>query len=126
MSGLLVFTLFNKKACIDMCSVREILLPKTITKMPCMPEYMIGLINIHGHVIPVMDLRIRLSLKATFTDKTCIIVIDTVSGMLAVVADEVNGIIRNVETINDTRTEYDFIKGLCSYNGEIAYILGFE
>jgi len=55
--------------------VREIIRMLKITLVPQMPEYVKGVINLRGRVIPVVDLRVKFGLKAGFTDRTCIVVV---------------------------------------------------
>jgi len=55
--------------------VREIIRMQKITPVPQMPEFVKGVINLRGRVIPVVDLRVKFGLKADFTERTCIVVV---------------------------------------------------
>jgi purine-binding chemotaxis protein CheW len=54
--------------------VREIIRLQKITPVPQMPEFVKGVTNLRGRVIPVVDLRVKFGLKAEFSDHTCIVV----------------------------------------------------
>ncbi len=74
----LTFRLAENEYAIDILAVREIIGVPDITVVPQMPEFVKGVINLRGKVIPVVDLRQRFGLGETqHTEETCIIVIDT-------------------------------------------------
>ncbi len=63
--------------CINVNKILNILEMHKITKVPKSPEYMLGLINLRGEVIPVIDTRIRFGIEVSdITKNTCIIVMD--------------------------------------------------
>lgn len=74
----LTFRLVDNEYAIDILAVREIIGVPDITTVPQMPNFVKGVINLRGKVIPVIDLRERFGLGPTpRTDETCVIVIDT-------------------------------------------------
>jgi len=60
---------------ISVLKVREIIRMQKITPVPQMPEFVKGVINLRGRVIPVVDLRVKFGLKGEFTERTCIVVV---------------------------------------------------
>lgn len=71
----LTFTLGNEIYALDISSVREVLEMTTITKIPRTPEYMCGVLNLRGHAVPVVDMRLKLDMSKTEkTVNTCIII----------------------------------------------------
>ncbi|MCE1188878.1 MAG: chemotaxis protein CheW [Ignavibacteria bacterium] len=73
----LTFTLEKELFAVDVAKVREVLDYTTITKIPRTPEYMRGVINLRGSVVPVIDLRLKFGMeKCEHTIKTCIIVLE--------------------------------------------------
>lgn len=73
----LTFTLGKEEYGIEILKVREIIGYMEITAVPKAPEYVKGVINLRGQVIPVLDLRTRFGMEsATITDQTCIIVVE--------------------------------------------------
>src|SRR5688572_16694109 len=55
--------------------VREIIRLQKITPVPQMPDFVKGVINLRGRVIPIVDLRVKFGLQAEFADRTCIVVV---------------------------------------------------
>lgn len=74
----LTFTLAGEIFALDISAVREVLELKAITRVPRMPAYMRGVINLRGQGVPVIDLRRKFSLEcASDTVNTCIIIVET-------------------------------------------------
>jgi len=72
----LVFQLGREEFGIRVLKVREIMGIQDITAVPQMPDYVKGVINLRGKVIPVMDLRLKFGLpEQEYTQRTCIIVV---------------------------------------------------
>lgn len=85
----LTFKLGDEEYGVQILKVREIIGLMDITKVPQMPGYVKGVINLRGKVIPVIDLRAKFCLpEVDYTDQTCIIVID-VGGMVGTIVDSV-------------------------------------
>jgi purine-binding chemotaxis protein CheW len=85
----LTFKLGDEEYGVQILKVREIIGLMDITKVPQMPGYVKGVINLRGKVIPVIDLRSKFCLpEVDYTDQTCIIVID-VGGMVGTIVDSV-------------------------------------
>ena len=73
----LTFKLADEIFGVDVAKVREILELTTITRMPQMPEYVSGVINLRGSVVPVIDLKLKLGMPATArTVNTCIVLVE--------------------------------------------------
>ena len=73
----LTFKLANEEYGIDILKVKEIIGLMPITVLPQTPEFVKGVINLRGRVIPVMDLRLRFGMEPMrYTDRTCIIVLE--------------------------------------------------
>lgn len=71
----LTVVLDNEAYGIAVLKVREIIRMQKITTVPQMPEYVKGVINLRGRVIPVIDLRLKFGLKAEMAERTCIVVV---------------------------------------------------
>ncbi|MEO5379153.1 MAG: chemotaxis protein CheW [Magnetococcus sp. DMHC-6] len=73
----LTFYLATELFAVDIAKVREVLEFAKVTKVPRTPEYMLGVINLRGSVVPVVDMRAKfhLSMQARTVD-TCIIIIE--------------------------------------------------
>ncbi|AGT08381.1 chemotaxis protein CheW [Paracoccus aminophilus] len=91
---LLAFRLGEQEYCIDIMSVREIRGWTNATPLPFSPAHVVGVINLRGTILPVLDLAIRLKMKATSaSDKNVIIVVDVNNQTAGLLVDAVSDII---------------------------------
>jgi purine-binding chemotaxis protein CheW len=107
---------------IGVLSVREIMGVLEITAVPQTPQYVKGIINLRGKVVPVVDLRLKFGMEpAEYTQRTCIIVVDVPGEqrrmLMGVVVDSVSEVL-NV-TPADIEKAPDFGEGVA-----IPYLLG--
>ncbi len=73
----LTFQLGEEVFAIDVANVREILEFNSVTRVPRSPEYMRGVINLRGSVVPVFDMRLKFGMSTTEkTINTCIVVVE--------------------------------------------------
>ncbi|NLV91980.1 MAG: purine-binding chemotaxis protein CheW [Firmicutes bacterium] len=72
---LVVFSLYGEEFGIEITQVREIIKPREITRLPHTPDFIKGVTNIRGEVIPVIDLRQRFGVEAATTDQDSRIII---------------------------------------------------
>ena len=91
----LTFTLENEEFGIGILTVKEIIGMMAITPIPRTPDWVLGVINLRGKVIPVVDLRLKFEMESRpFDDRTCIVVVEVGSekGILSIglVVDAVN------------------------------------
>ena len=71
----LTVVLENEAYGIGVLKVREIIRMQKITPVPQMPNFVKGVINLRGRVIPIVDMRVKFGLKAEFAERTCIVVV---------------------------------------------------
>lgn len=133
----LTFKLGDEVFSIDVAQVREVLELSTITKVPQAPEFMRGVINVRGSVIPVVDLRLKFGMTRTEeTVYTRIIVMDLdldgETTVLGAMADSVHEVIElDGGSIEDppkigSRWRTEFIKGIGKRNEEFIIILDID
>lgn len=97
----MVFSIDNESYGIEIKYVTEIIGIQTITEVPELPDYMKGIINLRGKIIPVMDIRLRFRKEPKeYNDRTCIIVVDIMDMSVGLIVDSVSEVV----TINDTET----------------------
>ena len=94
----LTFQLAEEVYALDISKVREVLDFTTVTKVPRTPDFMRGVINLRGSVVPVVDLRLKFGMAATEkTVNTCVIITEvTVDGdttVLGCLADSVQEVL---------------------------------
>jgi purine-binding chemotaxis protein CheW len=130
----LTFRLGDEVFALDISKVREVLDFTTVTKVPRTPEFMRGVINLRGSVVPVVDLRLKFGMTRTENSvNTCVIITEvTVDGdttVLGALADSVQEVLDlDAEHIapaprigSKLRTE--FIRGMGKRNDQFIIIL---
>ncbi len=133
----LTFTLADEVFAVDVARVREILEMPSITKVPQVPDFMRGVINLRGCVAPVIDLRLKFGMQETAqTVNTCIIVVEvTMDGettILGALADSVQEVIEmessQIEAAPHigTHLNTEFIKGMGKHDGRFVMILDID
>jgi purine-binding chemotaxis protein CheW len=131
----LTFVLSQETYGIEILKVQEIIGVMEITRVPRTPDYMRGVINLRGKVIPVIDLRTKFSLQSVpSTEKTCIIVVQvprenmaqTTMGILVDEVCEVANIeseqIENTPNFGTT-LDTDFILGVGKTGQKVIMLL---
>jgi len=92
---LVSFMLADEEYGVEVLKVREIIRMPNITKMPNTPDYVVGIINLRGKVIPIVSMRRRFNLEENENSiQTRIIIMDVVGGMTGFIVDGVSEVIR--------------------------------
>src|SRR5512135_2970730 len=94
----LTFKLGDEVFAVDISKVREVLDFTTVTKVPRTPDFMRGVINLRGSVVPVVDMRLKFGMSQTEkTVNTCIIIVEVTleneTTVLGALADSVQEVI---------------------------------
>jgi purine-binding chemotaxis protein CheW len=97
-SQYLTFKLDHELYAVDIAKVREVLEFTAVTKVPRTPDFMRGVINLRGNVVPVVDMRLKLGLTQTEkTVNTCVVItevdVDGEKTVLGALADSVQEVI---------------------------------
>jgi len=133
----LTFTLGDELFAVDIGSVREILDDKNITKIPRTPTYMRGVLNLRGHAVPVVDLRLKFGMAPTeMTVNTCVIITEITLGdekaVLGALADSVQEVLEiepghiSPPPRMGTAINVKFIKGMGKRNDRFVMILDID
>ena len=126
----MVFVINNQKYALSSKYIIEIIEMLPITKVPFLPKYMKGIINLRSTIIPVMDARMRFDIEPIdYNERTCIIIIENNMDKIGLIVDAVNEVI-NISpdksmkmTSNKEEGKKNFIKGVSEINDEIQLIL---
>ncbi len=95
----LTFRLGQEIYGIDIRVVIEIIGIQPITSVPEVPDYVQGIINLRGKIIPVVDMRLRFRREfQAYHDRTCIVVIDVQDVLIGLIVDGVSEVLRIPET----------------------------
>lgn len=127
---LVTFRLGNEEYSLDILKVQEIIRHMELTRVPRTPDFVDGVINLRGRVIPVLDLRKRFGLAADErTNETRIIVVDVDETTVGLKVDAVSEVLRlPADTVEPapaivTGSESDYIKGVGKLEGRLLILL---
>jgi purine-binding chemotaxis protein CheW len=133
----LTFNLSGEQYGLEILKVKEIIGLMEITRVPRIPDFVRGVINLRGKVIPIIDLRKKFDMESTEdTEHTCIIVVDimqdNVSLQIGIVVYSVSEVIDiSDDAIEETptfgtSTSTVFIKGIAKTKGGVKILLNIE
>ncbi|MBI5409486.1 MAG: chemotaxis protein CheW [Nitrospirae bacterium] len=133
----LTFKLEDEVFALDISKVREVLEYTTVTKVPRTPDFMCGVINLRGGVVPVVNMRLKFGMTdAEKTVNTCIIIVEvTLDGettILGALADSVQEVMDlEADQIEPapkigTRLNTEFIKGMGKHDSKFIMILDID
>lgn len=133
----LTFLLGGEMFAIGILNIKEIIEYGNLTEVPMMPEFIRGVINLRGAVVPVVDLSARFGRKRTgITRRTCIVIIeveaDDGTQDVGVVVDSVSEVLEipsgEIEPAPSfgTRIRADFIAGMGKVNGKFVIVLSVD
>ena len=130
---LVIFDLASETYGVDIVSVREIIRMQEITKVPRTADFVEGVINLRGKVIPVIDLRKRFGfVQADATKETRIVVVDIGGNDIGVVVDAVTEVLRlsgdSVEPPTGviTTTDSDYLLGIAKLESRLIILLDLQ
>lgn len=133
----LTFELQEEVFALDISKVREVLDYTRVTKVPDTPEFMLGVINLRGSVVPVVDMRLKFGMSKTEkTLNTCIIIVevelDGETTILGALADSVEEVMElDPDRIEPpprigTRLKTKFLKGMGKRDEHFIIILDID
>lgn len=126
----LSFFLGSEEYAIEILKVQEIIGLLPITPVPKMPNYVRGVLNLRGKIVPIMNLRVRFDLPTVEdTEETCIIVIQEDKHLMGIVVDKVSEVadiesdhIEQVPSFGITGNS-DYLSGLGKLKDSVKMIL---
>ncbi|MBF0370662.1 MAG: chemotaxis protein CheW [Magnetococcales bacterium] len=105
-SQFLTFKLAEEVFGVDISQVKEVLEYTPMTKMPQMPDYMCGVINLRGHAVPVTDMRSKFDMPAAErTVNTCIIIVEVATKEGEMVIGAMADSVKEVMTLEPDQVE---------------------
>ncbi len=133
----LTFTLDEEEYGIGILKVKEIIGMMDITSVPRTPQFIKGVINLRGKVIPIIDLRLKFEMgEIPYTDRTCIIVVEVDSEegtiLIGIVVDAVSEVLNIQEgEIEETpafgtQLNTDYILGMAKTQGGVKILLNID
>lgn len=133
----LTFTLNKEEYGLEILKVREIVGYMEATEVPQSPDYVKGVVNLRGQVIPVIDLRTKFGMpQAEVTDQTCIIVVQIQHNEswinTGIIVDQVEEVLNitedNIEKTDQfgTNVNSDFILGIAKREESVTILLDID
>lgn len=134
----LTFVLGREHYGVPVLKVREIIRLCDITPVPQMPDYIKGVLNLRGKIIPVADLRVKFRLASSAnTDLTCIVVVqvslaDKSSTLMGLIVDAVEEVVNltaaDIEPTPDFggTIQADYILGMAKVKGQVKALLDID
>ncbi len=126
----LTFALGNEEYGLEILKVREIIGLMDITAVPQVPNYIKGVINLRGKVIPVTDLRLKFGMNAIdYTKETCVIVLNVGDILIGIIVDRVCEVLdvmqKDIEPPPSfgTKVHTDFIIGIGKVGERVKILL---
>lgn len=127
------FRLADETYGINVMQIQEVLRYSEIAPVPGAPHYVLGIINLRGNVVTVIDTRTRFGLtQAEVTDQSRIVVLELEGQVVGVLVDSVAEVVylkeSEVETAPNVGNDESarFIQGVCNKNGELIILVEFE
>ena len=133
----LTFTMDKEEYGIGILKIKEIIGMMPITSVPRTPEFVKGVINLRGKVIPIIDLRLRFGMEPIeYTDRTCIIVVEINAQdstiQIGAIVDTVSEVLNiKAEDIEDTPAfgtslDTEYILGMAKVSGGVKILLDID
>ena len=133
----LSFFLGGQEYATDILRVQEIKGWDTVTRVPYSPKYILGVINLRGAIVPVVDLRVRLALESAPFDPATVVIVVRVAGargerIVGLVVDAVSDVYsfsaENIQPPPEAVGSLDqmFVLGLAKHEDKLVIILDIE
>lgn len=118
---------------IEILRVQEIIRLVPITRVPRMPDFIGGVINLRGRIVPVIELRRRLGLgPVEVSRETCIVVVRSAALLLGLLVDRVHEVLEakpeQIDAVPDfgTSIDTDFLTGLAKHGDRVVLLLNMD
>jgi len=129
----LCFKVADEEYALSIMSIKEIIKPREVTEVPRMPRFVSGVISLRGVIIPIMDMRLRLSLPVKeVTGRERILVLKTSNGLCGVLVDAVIQVVRIGSSAIEgppailDGVDREFVMGLGRYDNRMLILLNLE
>lgn len=129
----LTFTLVGEEYGVDILAVREIRGWSRVTRIPQTPDYVLGVLNLRGAIVPIMDLRLRFGLeRESRGDSTVTIIVAIGARLFGIVVDGVSDVVdidqASIKSVPDMGAVVDtrYLKGLVTHDERMVMLLDVE
>lgn len=129
----LTFNLAGEEYGVDILAVREIRGWSRVTRIPQTPDYVLGVLNLRGAIVPIMDLRLRFGLeRENYGDNTVVIIVAVDERLFGIVVDAVSDVVdidpAAIKPVPDMGSVVDtrYLKGLATHVERMVMLLDVE
>jgi len=128
---MIIFRLGNEEYAVPITSIHEIIMPQTPTHIPKSPSFVEGIINLRGHIIPIIDGKKKFmldTLEKKDSSSSRIMVLDIEGEIIGLIVDEVSEVIHlNTEDIEappiDMAEDADFLWGVGKFENRLLILI---
>ena len=129
------FNIADEKFGVNILMVQEIIRSAQVTKVPNSPDFVEGVINLHGNIIPVIDLRKRLNLygEESESKQVWMLILNINNSNVGFVVDRVTEVLQIEEDSIEPAPEIivaglesQYIDGVCDIDGKLIILLDFD
>jgi purine-binding chemotaxis protein CheW len=128
-SRCLCFNLGNEEYAVPLLKIKEVIAKPELTPLPQSPSYFLGIMNLRGQIVSILDLRIKLGIKPSASRETSVMILDLGAHSVGVVVDQVNAVqlIKNKDISEKPSLEqtknHDYITGVFKRNEKLVFLL---
>jgi purine-binding chemotaxis protein CheW len=129
----LTFTLGREEYCIDILKVREIRGYDAVTRVANAPDFIKGVINLRGNIVPIVDLRIKFRLEQVeYGGQTAVIILGILERTIGIVVDSVSDVISLAHERIKPAPEFSaalntqYIQGLATLDDRMIIVVNIE
>lgn len=129
----LSFVLGEEQYALDIMAVKEIRGYEAVTKIANSPDFIKGVINLRGDIVPIVDLRIKFGVgEATYNEFTIVIMLNVCERIVGIVVDAVSDVIKltneDIKPPPEFGVAFDtrFLHGLSEVNGAMVILVNIE
>jgi len=129
----LAFALGAEQYAVDLLQVQEIRGYEAVTRIANAPEHILGVINLRGRIVPILDLRVRFGLEhASFNEQTVAIILNVREAVVGAVVDAVSDVVQiGADDIKDTPTlsstvNTDHMTGMATVDDRMLIMLDMD
>ena len=128
----LTFALADEEYGVEILKVQEIRGYDTVTRLPEAPDYIKGVINLRGTIVPVIDMRLKFHLVAEYTALTVMIVLNVADRVVGMVVDSVSDVVRlggeQIRAVPELGATIDrqYVTGIGTFDERMLILLDIE
>lgn len=125
----LCFNLGQEEFAVPLLNIKEVIAQPDVTPLPQSPNYFLGIINLRGQIISIIDLRIKFNIKPMPNNEMAVMILDLNGQFIGVVVDKVNSVqsmkeneIAEKPSVDNSKS-HDYIEGVFKRDDKLIFLL---